>query len=70
MDMELPAFMPASELGGKLLETLRAMNPAAYSAITRLGLRHVDKELGPADTLASLGVWDGAKLEIALRREA
>jgi len=70
LDMELPAFMPAEELGAKLLETLRVMSPATYSAVTKLGIRHSGKMLASADTLASCGAWDGAILEITFEREA
>jgi len=68
LDMELPAFLPAFELSGKILETLRVMNPAGFGSVTELRLGYKGTTLNDSDTLAAVGCWDGGILEATLHK--
>ena len=63
MDMELPAFLPIAELKVSILQTLRTLYPRSYSGCKAITLRSNGMILSPTQTLASLGIWDGAILQ-------
>ena len=65
LDMELPAFLPMSELRPKLLETLKSMEPHKYSGITEIDILLSGRRMTDESSLASCGAWDGATLEIS-----
>lgn len=69
LDMELPAFLPITDVNARILETLRALYPQAYGGCTAICLRERGTALAGNKTLASYGIWDGAVLrgDIALQ---
>ena len=62
-DLELPAFLPVSELKRRILETLLYVDPGRYSGIRGLELYFHGKPLPGNRHLASCGVWDGSVLD-------
>lgn len=64
IDMELPAFMPISELSVKLLETISVLYPDKWDNADEIKLLFMGRPLRNNTTLASNGVWDGAYLKI------
>jgi len=67
LDIEAPAFMPADELAGKLLESLKVMLPDMFLGASGLRLFFDGKEMPGGSTLASVGAWDGTVIK-AVRR--
>ena len=67
VDLELPAFLPVSELADKVLEALQALFPAEFDAVGQIGLTAENHELDGSSTLASVGLWDGSVLGIVRR---
>ena len=69
LDMELPAFLPITDVNVRILETLRAIYPQVYGACTAIRLCERGTTLAGNKTLASYGIWDGAVLrgDIALQ---
>lgn len=68
-DMEIPTFLPMEDLLPKLLESLRLMQPRMFGNVRRISLADSMGTLGPTDTLASRGIWDGAYLAISTKRK-
>ena len=68
IDMELASFMPIDELCGKIAESLRAMNPVAFSSVVGISMAHENKTLDSSATLASAGLWDGSILDITFEK--
>ena len=64
IDMELPAFMPISELSTKVLETICVLYPDKWDNADEIRLLFMGHPLRNDTTLASNGVWDGAYLEV------
>ncbi len=69
LDMELPSFIPIEELGQRILETLRVLNPTSYLSIEGLRFWDHGREITGTDTLASAGLWDGSILDITTHKE-
>lgn len=67
IDMELPAFMPITDLTDKMLETLKVLYPAEFESVSDIQLIKQGEPLVEQSTLASMGVWDGAVLEVVRR---
>ena len=67
VDMELPAFLPVSQLSDKVLETLKILAPREFGHVQEIRLAVQGRSLNPQSTLASVGVWDGAILEVIRR---
>ena len=63
LDMELPAFLPITDVNARILETLRALYPQAYGGCTAICLRECGTTLAGNRTLASYGIWDGTVLQ-------
>ena len=63
LDMELPAFLPITDVSARILETLRALYPQAYGGCTAICLRECGTTLAGNRTLASYGIWDGTILQ-------
>lgn len=63
LDMELPAFLPITDVNARILETLRALYPQAYGGCTAICLRESGTTLAGNRTLAAYGIWDGAVLQ-------
>ena len=68
IDMELPAFLPLEELNDKIAESLRAMSPAVFGAISGLGLARDGRSLDKSLNLAQSGIWDGSILDFTSDR--
>ena len=64
IDMELPVFMPIVDLADKMLETLKVLYPAEFESVADIQLIRQGEPLDGQSTLASMGVWDGAVLEV------
>ena len=64
IDMELPAFMPISELSTKVLETICVLYPDKWDNADEIRLLFMGHRMRNDTTLASNGVWDGAYLEV------
>lgn len=67
IDMELPVFMPVLDLADKMLETLKVLYPAEFGSVSDIQLIRQGEPLDGQSTLASMGVWDGAVLEVIRR---
>ena len=67
IDMELPAFLPLSELTGKILESLKILAPSEFEGTADIDLVHNGTVLDSRGTLASIGIWDGSILQISRR---
>lgn len=69
LDMELPTFLPITDVNTRILETLRAIYPQVYGGCTAIRLCECGTTLAGNKTLASYGIWDGAVLrgDIALQ---
>ena len=63
LDMELPAFLPITDVNARILETLRALYLQAYGGCTAICLRECGTTLAGNRTLASYGIWDGTVLQ-------
>ena len=70
LDMELPAFLNVRELTAKIDETLRSMPGQLTPGLRCAGLTCRGERLGPEDTLARRGIWDGSEVACILREEA
>lgn len=68
LDLELPAFLPVTELKSRLLESFRVMDPGYFGMVTGLEIRWQKRKLVEEQTLAGLGIWDGSDLEIIALR--
>ena len=66
LDMELPAFLPLTELERRLLETLGEMDPVRFGSAQGVALKQEGRVLDGAVTLAQAGVWDGSVLDAVL----
>lgn len=66
LDMELPAFLPLTELERRLLETLSEMDPVRFGSAQGVALKQEGRVLDGAVTLAQAGVWDGSVLDAVL----
>ena len=66
LDMELPAFLPLTELERRLLETLGEMDPVRFGSALGVALKQEGRVLDGAVTLAQAGVWDGSVLDAVL----
>ena len=66
LDMELPAFLPLTELKRRLLETLGEMDPVRFGSAQGVALKQEGRVLDGAVTLAQAGVWDGSVLDAVL----
>ena len=66
LDMELPAFLPLTELERRLLETLGEMDPVRFGSAPGVALKQEGRVLDGAVTLAQAGVWDGSVLDAVL----
>lgn len=66
LDMELPSFLPVSQLGEKFLETVQEMDPLHYGTVSTVIFRRNSHELDGEMTLAQAGIWDGAVLDADL----
>ena len=66
LDMELPAFLPLTELERRLLETLGEMDPVRFGSAQGVALKQEGRVLVGAVTLAQAGVWDGSVLDAVL----
>lgn len=66
LDMELPAFLPLTELERRLLETLGEMDPVRFGSAQGVALKQEGRVLDSAVTLAQAGVWDGSVLDAVL----
>ena len=66
LDMELPAFLPLTELEQRLLETLGEMDPVRFGSALGVALKQEGRVLDGAVTLAQAGVWDGSVLDAVL----
>ena len=64
--MELPAFLPLTELERRLLETLGEMDPVRFGSAQGVALKQEGRVLDGAVTLAQAGVWDGSVLDAVL----
>ena len=64
IDLELPAFLPMSELCPKLLETLKGAAPQECIGMHEIEIWWNGRKMEEADTLAAQGAWDGSILEI------
>ncbi len=64
VDMELPIFLTVEELKGKVLETLQVYQPLTFLNMHSLQLKYHGENLSNESTLANIGIWDGAVLEI------
>lgn len=67
IDLELPAFLPISELADKILETLKILYSREFECVSDIFLTMQGQPLDEQKTLASLGVWDGSTLEVNRR---
>lgn len=63
LDMELPAFLPITDVNARILETLRALYPQVYGGCTAICLCEGGTTLAGNRTLASYGIWDGTVLQ-------
>lgn len=66
LDMELPAFLPLTELERRLLEALGEMDPVRFGSAQGVALKQEGRVLDGAVTLAQAGVWDGSVLDAVL----
>ena len=66
LDMELPAFLPLTELERRLLETLGEMDPVRFGSAQGVAIKQEGRVLDGAVTLAQAGVWDGGVLDAVL----
>ena len=66
LDMELPAFLPLTELERRLLETLGEMDPVRFGSAQGVAFKQEGRVLDGAVTLAQAGVWDGSVLDAVL----
>ena len=68
-DMILPANVKVSELTGKLLETLKSMEPEYFLAAGGIGLRcdGNGRYLSGEETLESAHIWDGSIITVVKR---
>ena len=55
LDMELPAFLPLTELERRLLETLGEMDPVRFGSAQGVALKQEGRVLDGAVTLAQAG---------------
>lgn len=69
LDMELPAFLPVSELGQRFLDVVREMDPMRYGAMSAVSFRKNNCPLEHDTTLAKAGLWDGSFLDAYLSGE-
>jgi len=67
--MELPAFLPMTELLGKVDETIRIMNPELLVGTYIDSFMFNGKPINQDSSLASTGVWDGCTLDCQMRKE-
>lgn len=67
IDMELPIFLPITDLADKMLETLKILYPVEFESVSDIQLIRQGALLAEQSTLASNGVWDGAVLEVVRR---
>lgn len=67
IDLELPVFLPISELTDKILETLKLLYPREYEDVSDICLTMQGQPLDEESTLANIGVWDGSILEVNRR---
>lgn len=67
LDMELPAFLPVAELTQHFLETMQEFDPAHFMGMTAVTFQTTGgQELSGEQTLAGVGIWDGAILDAHL----
>ena len=66
LDMELPAFLPLTELERRLLGTLSELDPVRFGSAQGVALKQAGRVLEGAVTLAQAGVWDGSVLDAVL----
>lgn len=65
-DAELPADMRISDLKEGILRMLKAFEYTRYGFGERLDLFCNDQTLEDSETLSSLGIWDGSKLQFRI----
>lgn len=66
LDMELPAFLPMEDLEKHFLETLREMDPLHYGTMSSATFQSGGQQIEGTMTLARVGVWDGAIIDVRL----
>lgn len=67
IDMELPVFLPISDLSDKILETLKILYSREFEEVSDIQLFAQGQSLNDQSTLAVIGIWDGAILEVKRR---
>lgn len=61
-DMELPAFMPISELKGKVVDTLRVLVPLQTGSLEKMHWEYKGRDISEEQCLAACGIWDGSSI--------